>query len=98
VTVQLPKPPAAAQYKGDPDGFMGAFEQWATRLVSAIERDSRDVTTPAKAVVTISNTTNTTTLDGSSGAVIDVEGRNFSAGIAQTLIDKGILRSKASDP
>lgn len=97
MTLVLPRPPDVDLFDKNPREWARQMRDFLTRFVTEIERDARDVATPAKAVFTLSNIpASTTTLDGGTAGVTEII--NYLGGMTETLIAKGIIRSKAADP
>ncbi len=94
MSIDLPRPPDAAVFESDPKRYVRDLTSFFNRLVAELERDSRDVTTPAKAVFAVTNiAAPTTTLDGAAATLTDV--KNFLGGLYATLLAKGVIRTKA---
>jgi hypothetical protein len=91
--VNIPRFPSAAAFKSDPGRWAQELEDWGNKLAGEIETDSRDLHTPAKAAVAIANVDSpTTSLDGATATLDDL--KSFVAGVFNSMIAKGLLRTK----
>lgn len=94
MSINLPRPPDAAIFDSDPKRYIRDVTVFFSRLCAEIERDSRDATTPAKAVFAVSNiAAPATVLDGATAGVPEI--LDFIGGLVATLLAKGVIRTKA---
>jgi hypothetical protein len=94
MALNLPRPPDITLYDvDDPRQYVEQLYLWLTRVVAEIERDSREQTAPARAVFSVKNATPTTVLDGTSATTADLV--NFVAGLVETMVKRGFLRTRA---
>jgi hypothetical protein len=86
--------PPSSLFASSPAEWARQVEEWSNKLAGECERVDRDLHTPAKTPIVLTNVaTPTTSLDGGASTVAEV--RDFALGLSQTLIAKGFLRTKA---
>jgi hypothetical protein len=96
MAMNLPRPPDIRLYDVDnPRQYVEQLYLWLTRVVAEIERDSREQTAPARAVIDVRNVPNPTTIFDAAPPLNNEQIANFLGGLIDTMVKRGFLRTKA---
>jgi len=95
VSINLPRPPDQNLFSSDnPRRYLEELTNWATRVIAELERESREQSAPAHAVISVKNiAAPTTALDGATATLGDLT--NFLGGLVDTLNKRGFIRTRA---